>query len=295
MKRLKKFSYYEPTSIKEATALLAEKGGSAYPLAGGTDLMVRMKRGEIIPEVIVNLKRISDLNEINTVNGEGTFVGALASIAAIENSAAIQTDCPVLSQAAGVLGSQSIRNLATIGGNIGRASPASDMAPALIVHKARIRIEGPAGEREMDIEKIFAGPGQTNLTKAEIITSFFVPETAPNTGAAYLKLGRRGGGGDCALVGIAALITLNKDEVKDTRIALSSVGPNPLRAKQAEAVILSGPLSEERMKAAARVAADETSPITDMRCSAAYREEMVKVLTFRALKAALQRIRGEIS
>ena len=291
MKRLKQFDYFEPTSIKEASEILVEKGDQAYPLAGGTDLLVRMKRGAVRPGAIVNLKRIKHLDQIKE-NGKDTLLGALVSISDIEKSSVIRENHPVLAQAAGLLGAQSIRNIATIGGNIGRASPASDMSPALMVLQARIGIEGPAGKREMDIDKIFTGPGTTNLATGEIISAFILPGMAPNTGAAYLKLGRRSGGGDCALVGVAVLLTLGNDGVREVRIAMSSVGPRPLRAKKAEEMILSGPLNEERMREAARAAASETNPITDMRCSASYRQEMIRVLTYRALDQALGYVQG---
>jgi carbon-monoxide dehydrogenase medium subunit len=292
MIRLKQFSYFKPTSIKEAAEILAEKGKTAYPLAGGTDLLVRMKRGNITPAVIVNLKRIKGLDEIKNANGNGIHVGALVSISAIEDSPLIKTSYPVLSQAAGVLGGRSIRNLATIGGNIGRASPASDMAPALMVLQARVEATGLSGTKEIQLDDIFAGPGVTSLSAGEIITAFILPKTATNSGAAYIKLGRRGGGGDCALVGLAAFMSMEDDHATAVRIAMSSVGPKPLRALQAEEVVLSGTLNEARMREAAETAAEEAAPITDMRCSASYRKEMVKVLTFRALQQAQQKAQG---
>ena len=144
----------------------------------------------------------------------------------------------------------------------------------------------------MDIEDIFEGPGVTNLAGGEIITAFTLAKITPGTGAAYLKLGRRAGGGDCALVGVAALLSMEGDCAKGVRIAMSSVGPKPLRARQAEEVILSGALDEARMREAAARAAEEAAPISDLRCSASYRKDMVRVLTFRALQAAQQKAQG---
>jgi carbon-monoxide dehydrogenase medium subunit len=291
MKRLKKFVYFEATSVKEAVEILSEKDG-AFPLAGGTDLLVRMKRGEIRPATLVNLKHIQDLKRIKSGSGKGTTIGALASISDIQCSPVVRAKHPLLIQAAGVLGVPSIRNLATIGGNIGRASPASDMSPSLMILQARIMTAGPKGEREVGLNEILAGPGITTLAKGEIITAFFIPEPAPGTGTAYLKLGRRAGGADCALVGVATLLTVENNEVQSVGIALSSVGPKPIRALKAEQVVMSGPLGEERIKEAARAAADEVNPITDLRCSASYRKEMVKVLTYRALTESLQKAQG---
>jgi carbon-monoxide dehydrogenase medium subunit len=125
-----------------------------------------------------------------------------------------------------------------------------------------------------------------------LITAFYIPEPSSHTGTAYLKLGRRTGGGDCALVGVATLVVVENDEAKQAGITLSSVGPTPVRALKAEQVLMAGRLDDERIKEAARAAADEVNPITDLRCSASYRKEMVKVFTYRALKESLQKARG---
>ena len=290
MKRLKPFAYFEPTTLAEALEILSQKGKEAFPLAGGTDLLVRMKKGEIQPSVLVNLKRIEGLARIEEEPGKGLRVGALASIAAVEDSSLVGSSHPVLAEAAGLLGSPSIRQLATLGGNIGRASPASDMAPALLVLQARVLVEGRKGKREVDVEHIITGPGTTSLAPGEVLTSFFLPNIPPPSGAAYLKLGRREGM-DCALVGVAAFLSLGDKNTGPTeaRIALAAVAPVPLRAKKAEEVLLGGPLTEERIQEAAQAAADGSLPISDMRASGSYRQEMVRVLTLRALRLALHR------
>lgn len=294
MKRLKSFSYFEPASVKEAVEILDQEDG-AFPLAGGTDLLVRMKRGEIHPAALVNLKHIRNLKKIESESGNGTTIGALATISDIQGSSVIRAKHPLLVQAAGTVGAPSIRNLATLGGNIGRASPASDMSPSLMVLQARIISAGPKGKREVGMHELFAGPGTTTLANAELITAFYIPEPSPHTGTAYLKLGRRTGGGDCALVGVATLLVVENDEAKQVGITLSSVGPTPVRALKAEEVVMAGRLDDERIKEAARAAAEEVNPITDLRCSASYRKEMVKVFTYRALKESLQKARGGMS
>lgn len=293
MRRLKPFLYFEPTTLSKVFEILAEEGERASLLAGGTDLLVRMKKGEITPPALVNLKRIRGLEQIATEPGENLRIGALAPIAAVENSPLVNSSHPILAQAAGLLGTPSIRNLATLGGNVGRASPASDTVPPLIVLGARVAIEGPQGKRELDLEDLFSGPGTTTLAPGEVITSFFLPKMASHSVATYEKLGRRAGV-DIALVGVAVLMTLDVRgyEVKDARVALAAVAPVPLRAKRAEEVLLSGSLTEERMKEAARVAAEDSNPITDMRASASYRKEMVKVLTVRALGKTMELAQG---
>ncbi len=294
MRRLKPFLYYEPSTLQEAVEILSEKVGTAYPLAGGTDLLVRMKRGEIKPAALVNLKRIQGLDQITTVSEEkGIRIGALAPLSSVEHSSAIRSKYSVLTQAVGSLGSPSIRNLGTLGGNIGRASPAADTVPALLVLLARADVEGPQGKRDVELEKLFVSPGLTTLSPGEVITSIFLPEPAPCSGAVYLKLGRREGM-ECALVGAAALFVLSgkNGEAKEARVALSSVAPVPLRSKKAEDVLLSGSLTEERIKEAARAAAEESCPISDMRASGEYRKEMVRVLVFRVLWRAFHLARG---
>lgn len=293
MHRLNPFKYFEPKALTEAFDILSGEGENVFSLAGGTDLLVRMKRGLIEPSTLVNLKQIPDLKNISHKPEKGTTIGALASIHTVNKDSAIKEYHPVLSDAAGMVGSPSIRNLGTIGGNIGRASPASDMAPPLIVLGASIITEGTSGEKEYAVEEFLTGPGSTKLSKGELITSFFLPEMAPRSGTAYKKLGRRKGM-DVALVGVAALITASDDgsEAEHARIAMSSVGSVPLRARRAEELLLSGPLNEELIREAARAAAEESRPITDLRASSSYRTEMVRVLTHRVILAALDSAKG---
>jgi carbon-monoxide dehydrogenase medium subunit len=291
MKRLKPFEYCEPSTLGEAIGILVGEGPRALPLAGGTDLLVRMKQGVVAPSLLVNLKRIAGLDRIERSAAGGMTIGALTPIAAVERSEPLRQSHPVLIQAAGLLGSPSIRRLATLGGNVGRASPAADMVPALIALKARIFAEGPAGKKEIPIDAFFKGPGSTVLAPAEIITAIVLPDPAPAAGAAYLKLGRREGM-DCALVGVAAALSLGRgDRVVEARLAIASCGPVPLRAASAEAILLAGPLDESRLREAARATAGNSCPITDMRACSDYRKEMVEVLAYRALCEAWQTAR----
>lgn len=293
MKRLKPFSYFEPATVREAAELLTQPKGGLIPLAGGTDLFVRMKRGEIRPSGLVNLKGIPGLNKIEGGARKGLKIGALATIGALENSPLIRASHPVLAEAAGVLGSPSVRNLGTLGGNIGRASPASDMSPSLIILKARVSLKSAKGTREVPLEDFFKGPGSTVMKKGELITSIQVPPMSPGSGAAYLKIGRRAGV-DLALVGVAGLLVLSGKgrDVKEAGLAIASCAPVPKRVKKAEEVLLSGSLTEARLKEAARVAAEGVSPIDDIRASAWYRKDLVEVLAYRALQKALQLAEG---
>ena len=293
MKPLKPFDYFEPETLPEAGRIQSERGDGAHLLAGGTDLLVRMKKGEIRATALVNLKRIPGLDGIQPTPEQGLFIGALTPISALEQSSLVRGKYPVLAQAAGVLASPSIRNLATLGGNIGRASPASDMAPPLMVLAGLVSVEGPNGRRALPLESIFAGPGKNTLKPGEVITSFRLPEMPPRSGAVYLKLGRREGM-DLALVGVAVFLNFaaGSDRAAEARIALASVAPIPIRARKAEEEILSGPLTEERVRKAALAAVSDASPLSDLRASASYRREMIRVLTSRAIGEARQRAEG---
>ncbi|MDP2240104.1 MAG: xanthine dehydrogenase family protein subunit M [Burkholderiales bacterium] len=293
MKRLTPFSYFEPATLAEAVEILSGSKEKAYLLAGGTDLLIRMKRGEIAPPALVNLKRISGLSSIEREGQSGIRIGALTTIAEIEHSSALRASHTLMAEAATALGSPSIRNLATLGGNIGRASPASDMAPSLIVLKARLNISGPRGNKQVGLESFFTGPGTTILQPGELITSVFLPDPAARSGAAYLKLGR-GGGMDCALGCVAIFLTLgNTDtEVKEVLVAVGACSAIPMRANKTEALILSGSLTDGHIQEAAMAVAAETSPITDLRASESYRRQMVQVLFSRALKLSWSRARS---
>jgi carbon-monoxide dehydrogenase medium subunit len=295
MKPLKPFAFFEPQDLPTVSKLLIEQGEGAYLLAGGTDLLVRMKKGEISPSTLINLKRIQGLNGIERKPEKALSIGALTPISALVQSSLIQSESPVLAQAAGLLGSPSIRNLATLGGNIGRASPASDMAPPLMVLTARVSMEGPGGKRELPLEAIFAGPGKTTLKPGEVMASFRVPKMPPLSAATYLKLGRREGM-DLALVGVAVFLKLDeKGETTEARVALASVAPIPIRARKAEEELLSGPMTGDRVRRAALAAVSDSCPLSDMRASASYRKEMTRVLASRAIEEARRMAKGGIA
>ena len=206
----------------------------------------------------------------------------------------IRGGCRALDQAAGVLGSPPIRQLATIGGNLGRGSPASDLTPALMVCGATVTVVGPGTEREIPVEDLPIGPGATSLRCGEIITTVLIPDAGPRTGSAHLKLGRRGGGWDLALVGVAASLTLAADgTVAAARIALASVGPTVLRGRGAEGCLQGRVPDEAALEAAAEAAAAEARPISDVRATGDYRRELTRVLALRALRAARGAALGE--
>jgi aerobic carbon-monoxide dehydrogenase medium subunit len=296
MQRIRPFTYFNAETVADAVRVLAAEGEGAYALAGGTDLLVQMKSGALRPRVLVNLKRIASLNSITKAANGDLHIGALVPLSGIEHSALVRESHPVLAEAAGSMASPSIRNMATIGGNIGRASPASDMAPSLIVLGARALVEGNLKKREIAVEDFCTAPGKTVLKAGELITGFVVPAMARTSGAVYKRAGRRDGM-DCTLAGVAVLLALANDgAVKDARIALSAVAAIPTRARRAEEMLRSGVLTGARMKEAAHAAAaDDACPISDVRASDSYRRSLVEVLTYRGLAQALERAKGAAS
>lgn len=287
MKRLRDFDYHEPTSIGEAIEVLANLGDGAMLLAGGTDLVVDLKTRRATPTAVVNLKHIEGLSGIEALDG-ATRIGALTRVSDLQHSSLVHDRHPALIDAAAYLGPPPVRALATIGGNVGRASPASDLGPALIVTGGRAVIEGVEGVREELVEDLYTGPGITTLATSDIITSFLVPSPAERSGSAYLKLGKRGSGTDIAIAGAGAFLSLGEDgTITDCRIALSSLGPTPMRAPEAERALLGRPPTEEILMAAADAARTDARPIGDIRSSAEYRLAVTGVLTRRALQKAI--------
>lgn len=291
---MRPFDYLEPKGLDEAVAALAEHGGDAALLAGGTDLLAMLKRETIQPKVVVNLKRVAGLAEIAAENGE-TRLGALTTIRAIETSELLRQRLPALAEAAACLGSIQIRHLATVGGNLCRAAPCAETAPPLMALGAQVRLRGPDGERSVPLQDYFTGPGQTARAPGEILTEVCVPAPAARSGAAYLRHSVRALM-DLALVNVAASVTLDETgrAFADARIVLGSVAPTPIRAPRAEAALRGQPVDEASIERAAGRAAEESLPITDVRGSDEYRRAMVRLFTRRALERAIARAKGAL-
>lgn len=283
-----RFEYIEPATIQEAISSLVKYDGRAKVIAGGTDLLVQMREKTIRPDYVVDITNIPGLDYINYDEKQGLSIGALTTIRSLEKSAELRMKYPVISLAASKLGSVAIRNLGTLGGNLCNAAPSAEMAPALIGLSANAKIVGPGGERIVPLENLFTGPGTTLLKKGEILVEIQVPIPSPNTKGIYLKNAIRGSI-DLAIVGVAVITTLeSKNKVcKDIKIVLGAVAPTPMRACNAEEVIRGKRMDENLIEKSAEVASSEAKPITDVRASAWYRTEMVKVLTRQALREFL--------
>ncbi|HUT69874.1 MAG TPA: xanthine dehydrogenase family protein subunit M [Desulfatiglandales bacterium] len=279
-----RFEYTEPVTIEDAVNLLAKHNGKAKVIAGGTDLIVQMRQKMIKSDHLIDIARIPGLDRIDYDDEGGLRIGALTTIRAIEKSAEIRENYPAISQAASKLASVAIRNLGTVGGNLCNASPSAEMAPALIGLGANVKIVGPEGEREVVLEDFFTGPGSTVLKKGELLVEIHVPVSLPGTRSVYLKHAVRGAM-DLALVGVAVVIVMDPGDgvCQDIRVVLGAVAPTPMRARSAEEVIKGKRMDKSLIEKSAEAASAEASPISDVRASAEYRSQMVKVFTRRAL------------
>jgi CO/xanthine dehydrogenase FAD-binding subunit len=287
LRKLPEFDYLEAKTIKEACFLLSKNKGEAKLIAGGTDLLISMRKRTISPKCIVNVKTIPNLDYIHD-SGQGLAMGALATLHDIASSPVIRNKFPMIAEAAQQIGTPQVRNKGTIGGNLCNAAPSADMAPPLIALGARAKIEGPQGIRVVELENFFVGPSETVLHDNEMLVELQVSNPSAYTNGVYLKLPARNGV-DIAVAGVAAVITLDSKYVKvlDAKIVLGAVAPTPLRAYQAENVIRGKNIIGELIEKAAQLAASEAKPISDIRGSANFRREMVKVLTSQAIRRAI--------
>ncbi|MCY3549765.1 MAG: xanthine dehydrogenase family protein subunit M [Candidatus Poribacteria bacterium] len=281
------FEFHEPTTLAEASRLFAEEHSQL--LAGGTDLVIGMKALTETPQSVISLQKIPGLAGITTEADNSISIGAMTKVREIEISADIQQHHTALAEGAAEIGSIQIRNLATIGGNIAHASPAADTVAGLLVADAQVDIASTDGERTVPIDELFTGPGQTVLAPGEIITSFRLP--SPASGSHYIKHKIREVM-DLAFIGVAAAINLDGGTITDARIGLAAVAPTPIRATEAENLLNGNAPTAELVKQAGEAAAAASSPISDLRCSAEHRKEMVDVLTRRTIQQALERARG---
>ena len=284
---MKSFEFYEPTTLAEASRLFAEE--HAQLLAGGTDLVIGMKALTETPQCVISLQKIPGLAGITTEADNSISIGAMTKVREVELSGDIQQHHTALAEGASEIGSIQIRNLATIGGNIAHASPAADTVAGLLVADAQVDIAGADGERTVPIDELFTGPGQTVLAPGEIITRFRLP--SPTSGSHYIKHKIREVM-DLAFIGVAAALNLDNGTITDARIGLAAVAPTPIRATEAENLLNGNVPTAELLEQAGEAAAAAASPISDLRCSAEHRREMVDVLTRRAIQHALERARG---
>ena len=287
---LPSFDYYRPQSLPEALSLLGEMGEDARPLAGGTDLLVNLKLKKLTPKVLLDLGGLEGLKGIREDNG-------LMSLGALNTASRLASGSPevpgLLAMGAGALGSPQVRNRATLGGNLVTARPAADICLPLLALGAKAVLAGPSGEREVPLDGYFKGPGYTVKEPGEILTRVILDAPRPGVGGGYQKLGLRQAM-EIALVNVAAYLELEDDgkTVALARVALGAVAPFPMLSPGATQALKGKPAEEMYFTEAAEAAAADAKPIDDHRGSAAYRRDMVRTLTLRALRQALSQAQG---
>lgn len=279
--------YVQPESIGQVISLLEEYGEGAKILAGGTDLIVQLRTRGVRPECLIDVNRIPGLDHIQYDSEEGgptLRIGPLATLQAVEESALVREKFTILHESVRQMAVPEIRNMGTVAGNLCRASPAADTAPPLLVLKASVQLAGNGRAAIVPLERFFTGPGQTIL-KNEMLTEIRVPELPADTATAFLRVTRVAV--DLAKVNVAVSLDIRQQTCREARIALGSVAPTPMRAPKAEAFLLDRELTKGVIGEAARIAAEEASPIDDLRSTREYRKELVRVLTRRALTLAV--------
>jgi CO/xanthine dehydrogenase FAD-binding subunit len=287
---VKWFDYAAPASLGEAVGLLTAHP-NARLLAGGTDLLVQLRAGRKETDLVVDIKRVPELNAIEYDAKAGLTLGAAVPCYRIYGDATVVRHYPALAEVAAIIGGTQIQGRASIGGNLCNAAPSADSVPLLIALGATCRIAGTKGTREIPVEDFCTAPGRNALQPGELLVSLQIPAPKPNSGARYLRFIPRNEM-DIAVAGAGVEVVLENGTFRSARIALASVAPTPLFVREANAALAGSPVNDTSIAAAADAARSAASPITDMRGTAEYRRHLCAVLTRRALEAAIQRARG---
>ncbi len=284
--------YESPQSTPEAVELLSKSKGKVHILAGGSDLLVRMKSGFIEPDVVVDIKRIKSMNTIKKT-AEGFRIGAAVSCAKMGEHQALRKAWPGVVEAANLIGSDQIQGRCTIVGNLCNASPAADSVPAMIAAEAVAVIQGPNGERLVAVEKIAKSPGVTSLKKGEVVEAILLPPRARKSADAYLRFTPRTEM-DIAVVSAAVNLTVGaKGVITDARVSLGAVAAKALLVKPAAKAIIGSTLDEAALEKLASACAAACNPIDDKRGTIHFRTKVAQVLGKRAATAAYQRAGGK--
>ncbi len=280
---MKPFDYMAAHSITEALSLLAENSPDALPIAGGTDLLVRMKRNLVIPRMLVDIAGVPEFQRIELTE-KGLRIGSMVTHAEIMASPLVRQYAPVLAAASASIGATQTRNLGTIGGNLASCIPSMDSAPPLLALDAMITVAQIDAQKQIPLEKFFVAPRCSILTPEQLLMEILIPTESLSKASRFAKFGRRKAL-TLALVNTAACVEFDKagNRFVSVRLALGAVAPTPIRAQEAEAFLENKERTEDVLTEACAIAAGEAKPIDDLRASAQYRRELIKVLTRRVL------------
>ena len=291
---MKWIDYVRPESLEEAVNLLADAGGKARAMAGGTDLIVLLRtNAERVgsPDLVVDVKCIPELDELSYDDASGLTIGAAVECYRIYSDEGIAAYYPGLVDAASLIGGIQIQGRASIGGNLCNATPSADTIPALIAMGATANVTGPNGCRQVAVEDFCTGPSKTVLASDELLVSISIPAAKANQGARYIRFIPRNEM-DIAVAGAGVSVEIEDGAFTSARVALASVAPTPLFVQEAGDSLAGKPVNDESIAEAARLASAAAKPITDMRGTAEYRTHLCEVLTRRALNTAVERAKG---
>jgi carbon-monoxide dehydrogenase medium subunit len=282
---VRNFDYFEPTTVAEACALLKQHGGEAKIFAGGSHVTILMKQGLYQPQALINIKKIPELKGIRFGAAEGLTIGALVTHRELETSPLVKEMFPVLCAAEREVANIRVRHMGTVGGNLASGEPLTDLSQIFIALEGKLRIAGPAGQRTLPVEELFVDFYTTSLVEDEVITAVVLPPLPPKSGIEYIRFSSSSVV-DKPSVGVAVRLTLEKEAVCAARIVLGCVGPTPVRARKAEAMLAGTRVSAESAVQVGKLASQECSPISDLRGSEQYKRAIVATLVRRALTAA---------
>lgn len=280
------FDYHAPTSVGEAVQLLQTHGYEAKVLAGGQSLIPAMRFRLAMPSVIIDINQLSDLRYIRSENGH-LAIGALTYESSLDESDVVQSNYPLLADAAKVIADPLVRNLATVGGNIAHADPANDHPAVMLAYNAQVTAQGPNGERTIAIDDFFVDLFENSLSDDEILTEIRIPVPGPNDSGAYVKVERKVG--DYAVSAVAVQLTMEGNICTAARIGLTNVNSVPMRAVNAEQALIGQSISDEVLEAAGQAAAAECDPSPDLRGTVEYKRDLTRILTKRAVQQAVER------
>jgi CO/xanthine dehydrogenase FAD-binding subunit len=280
------FVYAKPATVSEALALLGEYGSDACLLAGGTDVVVSLRNRTLRPSVVIDLKAVAEMRPAIDEAGGRLTIGANTVLTDLGDDARIRRRFPALVEAMATVGSNQIRNRATLTGNICHASPAADTAPALLVYGAAVNVADVHGSRRVNLADFFVGPGQTVLQPGELVTSIELPLTGERRGAAFVRITRRHGV-DLATISLCCLVQADGR----TRFAFGAVGPRPLLVDDDSGLLADAAAGEAAKDEVLRRLVAQTSPISDVRGSREYRAAMLLLMSRRALRSSIERLR----
>lgn len=288
--KMKFEKYFCPKTLQEALDLLQEYGTDCKLVAGGTDVVIRLRSHALRVKTIIDISRIPELQEVK-IGADQTVIGATHDLRSLSlNPELMASEWEIVGECAGHVSSTQIRNRATLGGNNVNASPSADTTPGLLISDAVVNVIGANGKRDIPIDEFFVGPGKTVLKPDEIVVSFTLPKQGDRCAAAYHKHAIRGDT-DISIVCVGVRIGLAQDgTVNKARVALGAVAPTPIRAKNVEEYLVGKKLTDEVIEEAARMAEASVTPISDQRASAGYRKEMIYVNVKRMIREAVSKI-----